>query len=51
VLKRVLRNKEEVHDGWEKNLRPAAMKNKVLGTGDINEGSLHNKGVSALVLR
>jgi hypothetical protein len=44
-LKGAIRNKEEVDESWEKNLRPGRLTNEVLCVGDQSEGIPHNRGV------
>jgi hypothetical protein len=53
VSKGVLRNEQEMGEGWEKNLSPGRLTNEILcvGDGNHNAGSVHSRGLSALLLR
>ena len=43
VLKRLLQNKEQVHDAWQKSLGPGALTDKLFSTESVDAGSLHNE--------
>lgn len=50
-FKRVLRNKQELGESWEKYLRPTRLTNEIscVGDGNRKEGSVNNRVGSALL--